>query len=317
MGEILPLSAVRSLRAVPATAVASAFTGPGSIAVRCSGELDAEGAAVLESELERAWSCGARRVTVDLSGVTFLGLAGLHCLMRARSTAQGHHARLGVTAASGHINRLLELAGATEILEFPAAAAHPPEMGPPGRPDVIADAATHPELAPMLRALRWSSSSRIEDLREALVSVTETASAYLPGAEGAGVLLAAGPGRVDSYAATDPVVTILDLVQQRTGSGPAWQSTWTGVDVVVDDLVVDPRWPELVAETAGLDVRSLLCLHLGAAGDHVGALTVYSSAPAAFGPAAQQLGHAFASVAATAVTTNRAVAHRLVATGEP
>lgn len=70
--------------------------------------------------------------------------------------------------------------------------------------------------------------------------------------------------------------------------------------------VDDPRSPDVVAETARLGIRSLLCLRLGAAGHPLGALTVYGSAPAVFLPGVQRLGHAFAAIAAIALSADRA-----------
>ena len=167
------------------------------------------------------------------------------------------------------------------------------------------DRGSEPELEAALRALRWSATDPDEDLSEALRSVAETAAAHVPGAEGAGVLLVHEGGALVSHAATDPVVQILDLVQQEQDGGPAWESARTQEDVVVDDLVTDPRWPDVVAEVAGLGMRSLLCLHLEAAGTALGALTIYSSTPGAFDGSVRRLGRTFATIASLAVMAGR------------
>jgi hypothetical protein len=240
-------------------------------------------------------------VVIDLTDVSFIGVPGLRALLVARRTAAERRVRLTLRARSGPMTGLLGLVGvgdATEELGRPDPSASAGGTSPlPAAPD----RSSAPELESALRALGWSATESDEDLSEALLSVAETAVAHIPGAEGAGVLLVHEGGALVSHAATDPVVQILDLVQQERRCGPAWQSVRTQEDVVVDDLVTDPRWPDVVAEVAGLGIRSLLCLHLQAAGTALGVLTVYSSTPGAFEGSVRRLGQTFATVASLAV----------------
>lgn len=115
MAAYLPSSSVPSAWSLPAISVV--FTGPDSMTLRVSGDLDAFGIPALQTGLDEIWAHDVRRVTVDLTGVTFLGVAGLHALLRARSTAERRRARLTLRVGSGHMARILELSGAREITE--------------------------------------------------------------------------------------------------------------------------------------------------------------------------------------------------------
>jgi anti-anti-sigma factor len=317
MGEMPPSPTVPMGRPRPSASVS--YTGPGSLLVRVGGEIDTAGVPVVQSALDGVWSQGASRVIIDLTDVTFIGLPGLHVLLQARRTAARRRMRIVVRARSGHMHRLLGLVGAGDITERLGSAV-PSAAGTATAPrPAVVRRRSEPDLEPVLRALRWSATNPAEDLPDALRSVAETAATYLPGAEGAGVLLVSGDRCLVSQAATDPVVQILDLVQQEWECGPAWQTAWTGEDLTVDDLAADPRWPDVVAEVAGLGVRSLLCLHLGAAGEQLGALTVYSSGPAEFGGSVLRLGQALASIATIAIAVGRSSGGRTcaVAAGDP
>jgi anti-anti-sigma factor len=115
MAANLPSLSVPSAWSLPAVAVA--FTGPDSMTLRVSGDLDAFGIPALQMGLDGIWAHDVTRVTVDLTGVTFLGVAGLHALLRARATADRRAARLTLRVGSGHMARILEVAGAAEIPE--------------------------------------------------------------------------------------------------------------------------------------------------------------------------------------------------------
>ena len=91
------------------------------------------------------------------------------------------------------------------------------------------------------------------------------------------------------------------------------ESSWTDQAVVVDDISSDPRWPDLAARAEELEVRSVMCLALGA--DHpLGVLTIYSSQAGAFTREAVRLAQilaAFATVALPAVQRHHHLARAL------
>lgn len=110
-----PSSPVPSAWSLPVVSVV--FAGPDAMTLRVSGDVDALGVPALQTGLDGIWSQDVRKVTVDLTGVTFLGVAGLHALLRARSTAERRRARLTLRVGSGHMVRILDMFGAGEITE--------------------------------------------------------------------------------------------------------------------------------------------------------------------------------------------------------
>ena len=84
--------------------------GRGVIRVEVTGEIDMTTAADLAAALRQAVDTRPDRLEVDLSGVTFLGCAGLDALR----TAQRSTPALVVTAAPRAARRLLAIAGLTD-----------------------------------------------------------------------------------------------------------------------------------------------------------------------------------------------------------
>ena len=93
----------------PTLDVGVRVTGFRAVTVVAAGEIDTLGAPVVEAALSRVWTQGSRRVTVDLTAVTFLNGAGLRVLARARSTARRRRAALTLRAGDRWVYRLLEL----------------------------------------------------------------------------------------------------------------------------------------------------------------------------------------------------------------
>jgi anti-anti-sigma factor len=322
---------------VPCLPCASiAGTGPGAVTLTVSGDVDTFGTPVLEAALEVVWCDDPRRVVVDLTGVTFLGLSALHALLRTRTDAEQRGADLTFRTASRHIARVLGLVGAGDVTQrcgcgadaesgapIPGARVDPPEADEALRPHrgvltlvpeptTDADPSRRPSpdiagpddalLRTLCRGAEWGSS---DDLQATLKSVSEAAATTIPGAEGACIRLMA-PGHHDPEvrAGTDRRAAALDVVQDGLCRPPGREkrpeASWSDGVVLVDDLASDPRWPELAARAQELHVRSVLCLSLGTTKPR-GALTVWSSRPAAFTQEARRLGQILAAVAAIAL----------------
>jgi anti-sigma B factor antagonist len=100
---------------------------PGSVVVEVTGEVDAYTAPALEVCLQsQARQRGLRVLVVDLSGVTFLGAAGVTVLARAHRRCLARGAWLVVrTGGRRRVRRLLRLTGLAGLV-----ATDVPEAGP-------------------------------------------------------------------------------------------------------------------------------------------------------------------------------------------
>jgi GAF domain-containing protein len=76
------------------------------------------------------------------------------------------------------------------------------------------------------------------------------------------VVFAQAKQRVETVAATDPVVAGLDAVQLEAGDGPDLEVITGGRGIVVHDTSLDERWPAWAAAASAAGVRSMLATPL-------------------------------------------------------
>ena len=100
--EVVPVAALR----------ASASAGAEGPIVALSGEADATTAAELRETLATQLGTGARLLTVDASGLSFLDSASLRVLILAARALRGRHGRLVFARPQPLVARLLEITGA-------------------------------------------------------------------------------------------------------------------------------------------------------------------------------------------------------------
>jgi anti-sigma B factor antagonist len=100
-----------------AALMTSASAGADGPIVVLSGEADATPAGLLREMLTTQLSTGARRVTVDASGLSFLDSACLRILVLAARALRGRHGALVLARPQPLVARLLEITGADRLLE--------------------------------------------------------------------------------------------------------------------------------------------------------------------------------------------------------
>ena len=87
-----------------------------SAVVTAVGEIDSTSAHVLRDRLDALLEAGARELTVDLTGVTFLDSAGLCVLASTYRRASGQSIGIRVLAASRAVIRPLQITGLWDLL---------------------------------------------------------------------------------------------------------------------------------------------------------------------------------------------------------
>jgi GAF domain-containing protein len=85
-------------------------------------------------------------------------------------------------------------------------------------------------------------------------------------------------------ACSDPLAAAADDVQYQTGAGPSLHALRHARPVRIDDTLVSQLWPTFCRQAEELGIRSCYALPLTVDGEPVGALTLYSGRPGAFGP---------------------------------
>lgn len=89
---------------------------PDATVLTVSGELDMASSPRL-AEAFRRLHPAARPLIVDLGGLEFIDVTGLHVLLEARERTRQAGVRLTVVNASRVVLRLLKLTGTTELLD--------------------------------------------------------------------------------------------------------------------------------------------------------------------------------------------------------
>jgi anti-sigma B factor antagonist len=93
------------------------FTG-GTFTIVPVGELDIATAPLLDEQLHSPEWWAAKRVVLDLRGLTFMDSSGVRCLLRADAASRADSDRLELIPGSEQIQRLLALTGAGDRLPF-------------------------------------------------------------------------------------------------------------------------------------------------------------------------------------------------------
>ena len=138
-------------------------------------------------------------------------------------------------------------------------------------------------------------------LEETLAAITRAAVDTIAGADHAGITLVTRGRRVETTAATDPVVEQIDMEQYQTGEGPCLTTLWERTTVRVDDMHTDGRWPRFAERVRRTGVRSVLSFQLHVGADDLGALNLYSDRVTAFDAESEGVGLLLASHAAVAL----------------
>ncbi|WP_409330753.1 GAF and ANTAR domain-containing protein [Trujillonella humicola] len=139
------------------------------------------------------------------------------------------------------------------------------------------------------------------DLNAFLGDLVRVAARQTPSAEACGLTLARASGGV-TVAASGELAERADARQYRVDDGPCLQAMRDGVVIRVADMAAEDRWggyPDLATEVG---VRSSLSLPLVVADRSRGALNFYSTRPASFSDADEEVATRWAARAAGALS---------------
>jgi len=149
------------------------------------------------------------------------------------------------------------------------------------------------------------------DLLTGLQRVTE-ATRVVVGVDGAGLTLAHEQGPPRWVAVSDAAMELLEQVQQDFNEGPCLLAYAEDRIVAVEDLRSELVWDRVAVVVAQLHVRGVLSVPVRLAGQPVGTLDVYATAPRVWSVEEVEAVGAFAIVTAELVRTGVELAVREV-----
>lgn len=142
---------------------------------------------------------------------------------------------------------------------------------------------------------------------ETLDTVVHIAVRSVPGFEHAGISVVDPKGKVETIAATDPLVRRLDGLQYDVGEGPCLDALGRLPMVLVEHARHEQRWPRYMPVAAREGLRAQLSLHLFSDRSTMGALNFYSTTRDTIDDAAPRIAELFAVHAAVALGRAREI----------
>jgi GAF domain-containing protein len=140
-----------------------------------------------------------------------------------------------------------------------------------------------------------------DNVSSTLKTIVEVARDSMPDVDHVGISITHRRGKIETMAATDPLVYELDRVQYELREGPCVQAIETDPVIVVNNLRHDQRWPRYIPRAVEQGVRSQLGLRLYVEKETLGGINVYSTSSDEISEETQHLAELFAAHAALAL----------------
>lgn len=121
----------------------------------------------------------------------------------------------------------------------------------------------------------------------------------------AGVALAQRGRRLETVAATGPLIEQSDQLQLDCGEGPSLTVITGQETVLIPDTAIDDRWPDWAPKAAALGLRSVLSVRLHTSGSTLGVLQLFNTEPYAFETDDDAVAHILARHASVALASAR------------
>jgi anti-anti-sigma factor len=213
------------------------------------GEIDLATVRWIDALLLAAAEDGTRQLTVDLAGVTFVGVVGLRALARAARRMADAGGRLVLRSPSPMVLKTMEVTGLGVALDIESAPAR---------------------------------AQRARDVDGAMDVSLRLVKAALEGvADGVSVSVRV-PSGVETGAATDDDIFAVDDAQHRSLQGPCVRAALSGELVNVPSVDELDRWPDFATNARHHGYCAVLSTPINGADSPIGALNLYSRSTGAF-----------------------------------
>jgi GAF domain-containing protein len=134
-----------------------------------------------------------------------------------------------------------------------------------------------------------------------LQKVVDLAVETVDGCDFAGLSLRRGTGRVETPAASDPIVLRADELQYELDEGPCLDAIRVVDTFVIGDTSTERRWTRWAPHAADLGLRAVLSVPLATDLNVSGGLNLYSRTPNAYDEVAVDTARIYATHASTAI----------------
>jgi hypothetical protein len=163
-----------------------------------------------------------------------------------------------------------------------------------------------PQMLEVSRQL--SAALKPADLDQTLSNITAAAVEVLPEVKYASITVKHADDRLETFAATDPVILDIDAFQYSLREGPCYEAATDTVHLTAPNLDRDTRFPNYAPHAVSLGVHAQAGIRLFETEQSNGALNLYSDTPGSFEDF-DALSELFAHQAAVALAYAREVGH--------
>jgi anti-anti-sigma factor len=295
-----------SLIADPSSFGVSTTTDGQSTVLALRGKFENHAAFELGALLDSAIDERPESVVLDLSGLDFMGAAGMVAVSNAERRLADLGSQLTIRSPSVLINRLLGMMEEAETSRLERADPRHAHLGPED-PN-----ATVPDPPRFVSTVSSSDPRRVTALPTdpdvvdgALRLVAELARSCVSGADGVSVSLLRH-GVLTTVAASDHTILAMDADQYATGEGPCVDASLKGHWFHAESLDTETRWPLFTPRARALGIKAIMSSPLKAFEEPVGALNIYSRTAETFEIKDQQTAAIFARKASVILSDARA-----------
>jgi anti-anti-sigma factor len=262
-----------------------------------TGEYDLVNAEQIETIGGQLVGQGVTDVTLDLSGITFMGLAAVNALIAVHDLVSSVRGRMVIVGAAGPARLPFTATGLDHVLPVTPPAVKQPRTGPApvdaGHLDLDEDAKRLADQLTEITRLLLTANTVTADLRN-----VARAAAHATRATAASVTVIAN-GDARTAAVSDTVAVEVDVAQYQLGTGPCLDAIHFGRRVRVDVLSGDERYAHLAPFALAAGVNAVLSAPIRNGDVTLGSLNIYSAE--AFDADAPAVAELIAAQAAAAI----------------
>jgi anti-anti-sigma factor len=291
----------------------SVFVVGGWALLTLGGEFDLANASEIEAVGAQLVEQGITDLTIDLSDVSFMDVAGGEAVLHVQSLMKRVGGRLVLIGASPSTQRMFNLSGLSKVLtlsRLPQRQTVPSETDTPVRRNLISvdrcddrDVTDDADkvagrLLDSLRHLLLSESTIAEVLRRVALAAVQ----IVPGATSASISVFARD-ELRSAAVSDATAIDADVAQYVTNEGPCLYAARKRQLVHFDARADNSRFGHFAPLALEAGVRAAVSVPVSTTDRTIGSLNVYSTF--GFGPSADTKATIIAALAAAALTKTK------------